>query len=287
MRISNLFIVLLVLFSSGCAITSRQKLGDVLPVHFDYKADFTTAKTVVVLPVDINGVTRNFLFDTGAEFTLIQRDSVTGKSANVGGATNRTVKMGYEIVELLKIGDVDFRNTVALNADLKGLKEQIPNFGGLIGQPVISKANWLIDYPNQKIRFSDQSLADSSFVPVRVKYSDGTPYVTVRIDGESYKAVIDLGSSAAFSVPKDSRLAKKLLQRYEFRDNQREIYSVGGLQSVQEKVGVIPSVKLGGIEFNHVETDIRYTSQLRIGNKFFKEHLLYIDNIHRNVWISR
>jgi hypothetical protein len=272
---------------SGCSITNRQKCGDVLPVHFDHKADFTTAKTVIVLPVMVNGVTKSFLFDTGAEFTLIQRDSVTGKLATVSGATNRTVKMGYDIVELLKIGDVDFRNTVALNANLKGLKEQIPNFGGLIGQPVISKANWLIDYPNQTIRFSDRNLADSSFVPVRVKYSDGSPYVTVRIDGEDYKAIIDLGSSAAFSVPEDSRLAKKLLQRYEFSDNQRDIYSVGGLQSVQEKVGVIPSIQLGDIEFKQVDTDIRYTSELRIGNRFFKDHILYIDNINRKIEIGR
>jgi hypothetical protein len=49
----------------------------------------------------------------------------------------------------MQIGHVTFLNTVALNGNLSGLKEQVSDFGGVIGQPIINKANWLIDYPNK------------------------------------------------------------------------------------------------------------------------------------------
>ena len=69
----------------------------------------------------------------------------------------------------MKIGNVDFKNTYAVNGNLIGLKEQITNFGGILGQPIISKANWLIDYPNKKIRVSNQNLVDETFKTIQIK----------------------------------------------------------------------------------------------------------------------
>jgi hypothetical protein len=197
------------------------------------------------------------------------------------------MKLGTEIIPSFKIGSIDFIKTVALNSDFVGLKEQIPNFGGLIGQPIISKANWLIDYPNQIIKLSNENLIDDSFQAIEIKQKDGAPYINLLIDGKEYNAIIDLGSSATLSIPSDSKMAKEILNKYSFQDNEREIYSIGGLQNVQEKVGIIPLVKIGNIAFSDVETDIRHSSQLRIGNKFFKDYIVYIDNLNKNYSLKK
>jgi hypothetical protein len=168
-----------------------------------------------------------------------------------------------------------------------GLKEQIPNFGGLIGQPIINKANWLIDYPNQIIKLSNENLIDDSFQAIEIKQKDGAPYINLLIDGKEYNAIIDLGSSATLSIPSDSKMAKEILNKYSFQDNEREIYSIGGLQNVQEKVGIIPLVEIGNMAFSDVETDIRHSSQLRIGNKFFKDYIVYIDNLNKNYSLKK
>ena len=52
------------------------------------------------------------------------------------------MKLGKEYVKSLKIGTVEFKNIFALNSDLDGLKQQISDFGRIIGQTIINKANW-------------------------------------------------------------------------------------------------------------------------------------------------
>lgn len=282
----TLFLIALLLLYS-CSLTKIQKKGTVFPENFDYQTEFTTQKTVIILPFEIDGVSKNFLFDTGADFNVIQRDSTFGKISKVSGATKRKVKMGEEYVQSMKIGNVDFKNTFAQNGDLAGLKEQIPNFGGLIGQPIISKANWLIDYPNKKIRISNQNLVDYSFKTIQIRREDGAPYTYISINGTDYKVIIDLGSSSEFNLPNESKLAKQLLEQYDFDDNERDRYTIGGLQTVKEKIGIVPVIKLGGIDFKNVKTTINVSSQPRIGIGFFKDCIIYIDNLEYNYKIKK
>lgn len=269
----------------GCSITRIQKKGAVIPIDFNFETEFTTAKSVMILPFELDGVTKNFLFDTGAELSLIQRDSITGKTGKYSGASRRKMKLGNEIVASLKLGNVDFTNTVALNGDLTGLKEQIPNFGGIIGLPVISKANWLIDYPNKRIRVSSQNLVENTFQTIPVSWKNGAPYTYISINGVKCKVLIDFGSSSEFNLPKESKLAGQLLRQYDFFENQRERYTIGGIQLTDEKVGVIPLIELGDIDFKNVKTTINVSSQPRIGIGFFRDCIIYIDNLENSIKI--
>jgi len=288
MKSFNLFLILVLLVNIfGCSVTKIQKEGTVFPENFDFETEFTTQKSTIILPVEINGVLKNFLFDTGADFNVIQRDSTLGKVSNIGGASKRKAKMGEEYVQSMKIGNVDFKNTFAKNGDLTGLKEQIPNFGGLIGQSIINKANWLIDYPNKKLRISNQNLADSSFKTIQIISEDGVPYTFISINETIYKVIIDFGSSSEFNLPKESKLARKLLELYDFDENIRDRYTLGGLQTIKEKVGIVPLIKLGSLDFKDVKTTMNVSSQPRIGIGFFKDCIIYIDNHENNYKIKK
>lgn len=286
-NLKPLLIGLILFISFSCSVTKNQNKGNVVPQNFNYEREFTTAKSVMVLPFKINGVSKNFLFDTGADYSIIQRDSIIGETGNYDGASKRTMKLGNEIIASIKIGSIDFRNTVALNGDMKGLKEQIPNFGGLIGQPIISKANWLIDYPNKSVTISDKNLVDSNFETLKIIREDGAPYTYISINGIEYKVIIDFGSSSEFNLPEDSKLAKILLNQYNFSDNERDRYTLGGLQKIKEKVGIVPSIKLGNMDFKSVNTTINISSQPRIGIGFFRDCKIYIDNINNSYKIKK
>jgi len=264
----------------SCSITRKQEKGYTSTNDFYHKISFSTAKSVIVLPVKINGIEKNFLFDTGADYNLIQRDSLIGTTGSYDGASKREMKMGNEITKSMKIGNIDFINTYSLNADLKGLKEQIVNFGGLIGQSIISKANWLVDYPNKTLEISNKNLANDSFQTIEIKREHGAPYTYISINNTRYKVVIDFGSSSDFNLPKESKLAKQLLKEYSFSERQRDRYTIGGLQNVTEKIGSVPLIKLGNLEFKNVETTINTSSQPRIGIGFFKNYIIYIDNLN-------
>lgn len=282
--------ILFVVFSlliSACSTHYKQRKGYVLPKAFYYKTKFTTAKSVIVLPIEVNEVKRNFLFDTGADYNLIQRDSVIGKTGMYDGASKREMKMGSETTRSMKIGNINFVDTYGLNADLKGLKEQIPDFGGLIGQPIISKANWLIDYPNKVIEVSDKDISDDSFQSIKIIREGGAPYTFISINGNTHKVIVDFGSSSSFNLPQDSKLAKELMDTYNFKDNQRERYTIGGLQTITEKKGVVPLIMLETMEFKNVKTTINISSQPRIGIGFFKDCLVYIDNTNREYKIKK
>ncbi len=276
---SSTFIFIFFLLLS-CSITKNQKKGTVFPKDFNYETEFTTAKSVIILPIELNGISKNFLFDTGADYSIIQRDSTLGKTDKYDGATNREMELGTEYVKSIKIGNVDFKNTYAVNGNLIGLKEQIPNFGGILGQPVINKTNWLIDYPNKKVQISNTDLVDGTFTTIRLKRENGAPYTYISINGTEYKVVIDFGSSSEFNLPKESKLAKELLGQYNFNDNERDRYTLGGLQRIKEKIGIVPLIKLGNIEFKNVNATINVSSQPRIGIGFFKDCNIYIDNIN-------
>ena len=288
MKFLKSFLFLFALLSVlSCSVSKTQKKGTVSPADFNYETEFNTIKSTIIVPVEINGVLKNFLFDTGADFTVIQRDSTIGKISKVGGATNRKVKMGGEYVPSMKIGNVDFKNTFAQNGDLAGLKEQIPNFGGLIGQPIINKANWLIDFPNKKLRISNQKIVDEAFKPIRIKREGGSPYTDISINGTEYKVLIDFGSSSEFNLPKESKLAKQLMEQYDFEDNERDRFTIGGLQKIKEKVGIMPLITLGGMDFREVKTTINVSSQPRIGIGFFKDCVIYIDSFENTYKIKK
>ena len=279
------FAILLLSFS--CSLTKHQNMGTVQPEKFNDVTEFFTIKTVMIVPAEIDGVSKNFLFDTGAQFTMIQRDTIIDSSVTIDGASKRSIEGGSEVINSFKIGRLDFNGTFATNSDMIGLKEQIPNFGGILGQPIINKANWLIDYPNKKIQISNEHLADETFETIKIKTNGGSPYTYITIHGIKYKVIIDFGSSSEFSLPQESKLAKQLLEQYEFSDNERDRYTLGGLQLTKEKVGIVPLVKLGDIEFKNVSTKIGVQSQPRIGIGFFKDYVIYIDNLENNYKIKK
>jgi len=274
----SLLLLPILLLIIGCSGTKLINKGTVSPEQFHSKTSFTTVKTVIIIPVELNGIKKNFVFDTGAEYNITQRDSIFGRTFTISGASKRKNKFGSEVIKSLKIESVIFENTFSLNENMVGLKEQIPNFGGLIGQPIISKANWLIDYPNKKIEIANKELSDNSFQTIQTKRKNGTPYTFISINGQEYEVIIDLGSSSKMNVPKDSKLGKELLKTLKFHNNKRERYTVGGLQTITEKVGVIPLVTIGSMEFKDVEMNINTSSQPRIGVSFFENCLIYIDN---------
>ncbi|MCC1484051.1 pepsin/retropepsin-like aspartic protease family protein [Winogradskyella immobilis] len=288
-KTSNLVLTaLLLLLTLNCSVVKDQKRGSVSPNTFHYKTDFTSIKSIIVLPVKVDGVSKNFLFDTGAQLSIIQRKELVGKTGKVIGASNRKALFGSEVVSSIKIGNIDFKNTYALNRDLADLKEKVPNFGGIVGQPIIKKANWLINYPKREIEISNKHLVDDTYRSIKIKREGGSPYTYITINGQKYKAVIDLGSSSkGLNIPKDHPLAEKILSTYNFTDNEREIYTIGGNQMVKEKIGTVPSILLGDIEFKNVLTDIRHSSQLRLGIGFFKDYSIYIDNINGDYKIKK
>lgn len=287
LKLQRILLIILIGFLANCSVVKTTQQGIVYPNNFDYSGHFEIIKSVVVLPCNINGKSKNFIFDTGADFSVVQRDTMLGTISSYKGASKRKMLLGSETLTSLKVGSVTFKATQALNGNLVGLKEQIPNFGGLIGKPIINKANWLIDYSDKKIRVTNKNILNTSFKPIRVSFENGTYYTFVTVNEKEYKVIIDTGSSTAFNIPNDSELAKALLKNNKFRERSRDRYTLGGLHTVTEQVGYVGNIRIGEKEFNRVFTTINTSSQPRIGISFFKDYKLYIDHISKGIYIKK
>ena len=276
--IKTCIVILIGLLCQNC-IQYKQNKGFVSPKSGESTIDFTTNKGVIVIPVEIEGTQKYFLFDNGDDLTTINRDKLKGRITKVSSANGNVVKLGQETVSLMKIGDFEFRKIRARNQNLSFIEKDVPNLGGLIGQSIISKANWLIDYPNKKLTIYKSKLSTNDFEQVPIK-NIREPILELNYDGQKYSAFVDLGSSTAFSVTEGTDLANKLLKDYNFKANTREVATAGGLSTVTEQVAMVSNLKMGSLVFNNVYTSIRKSSSqnIRIGMEFFKNNKLYIDN---------
>ncbi|NNF33786.1 MAG: hypothetical protein HKN68_06740 [Saprospiraceae bacterium] len=287
MKLKYILITLTWCILLGCPSTDVIDQGKVIPSEFYARSAFDTAKTLILIPLELEGEVKNFLFDTGATVTTVQRDSIFGDIVEVRGASNRVVKNGSETLDSLKFGDVTFLGTFATNENMIELNDKIPNFGGVLGRTIINKANWLINYPEKSVEIATKDLSDDSFTDIFLDPSHSAPITTVVVDGESYESIIDLGSTSIFNVPDDTGLARLLLDNYVFEETERERYTVGGTQKITELIGVLPSIEIGELEFNDVMVNINQSSQIRVGMSMFTECVIYIDNDNHKYRIKK
>ena len=258
------------------------KRGKVVPSEFNTTIKISlTSKGTMLVPSQYENTIKNYLFDTGAQLSNIQREQLKGKKVIVRGASNRKIQSGTEVLKSFKIGKVAFKNTFATNSNSEYLNDQIPNFGGIIGRTIIDRANWLIDLPNRTLTLSNKDLSNDRFTDIELILNrNGAPYTMINVDGKSYKSIIDLGSSSMLNVPNTAELATELMASYTFEDRTRDRYTVGGVRTIREKIGIIPAIKIGEIEFKNVEVTINESSQIRVGINLFEGKLIYIDNLN-------
>ncbi len=280
------YVVIFIVLCSSCA-KLRQNKGQVASDANETVIDFFLMKNLVIVPLLFNGVAQDFILDGGDELTTISRKELQGRISKVGTATGEKTNVGRENVQSIKIGDRNFQNISAQNLDLSAIKKDVPNFGGLIGQSILSKANWLIDYPNKKLTISQNTIATNGFISVSVK-NMRSPYLNIEYDGITYKAFVDLGSSTAFSVKENSKLGQALLKNYSFTEEEKTTTTAGGTATAKIKRGEVSSITINGIAFNTVNTILTKVSshEIRIGMSFFKDKMLYLDYTNKQFKIK-
>ena len=129
-------------------------------------------------------------------------------------------------------------------------------------------------------------MIDNSFTKIKLNRVKRAPYTFLSFDNKLYKVIIDFGSSSDFNVPENTELSSYLLKTYDFKVNKRERYTLGGSQTITEKVGIIPLIELRGFEFKDVKTSINVSSQIRLGIGFFRDFMVYIDNFEKQIHLK-
>lgn len=146
---------------------------------------------LATVPVNVSGVARNFVFDTGANFSVIQRSvaelmhcEIIPVQFDVTAITGVKVKSDLAVVKELYMGDIRCENVVFLvfNDQDLSFSEADYTIPGIIGFPVIRSLNEIrlnkadeLFVPKVVEQFTESNMAIDGFVPsVQVIYGSDT-----------------------------------------------------------------------------------------------------------------
>lgn len=277
----------------GCKSIKTVKLfrqGEVSQQEFKTEVPFEFRLGLIILKVDINGKTYDFVLDTGAPNVISHqlaaelniKSVVTQKTKDSQGENS---ELEFAEIPDLGIGGIHFTNTGTAIADLKQSTEiGCLNIDGFIGANLMKKAIWQFDYEQKIITITNTKSnlvipSDAKVVPFRQKIT-GTPMIDIIYNGVTDKNVIfDLGSNGNFGS------SSKILQEVNKDGNIHTNYGIGnndsGLfgQSAGDTVtyGLIPEVKFGNIIIQNQVVSFSKKKARTIGTEIFKNYRLIID----------
>ena len=294
MKLNQLFYSFIILLTlSSCATSNIDKVlkqGHVAQENFKTTIPFTYVSGWIVLEVEIQGKAHNFILDTGSS-NLITKEFAEELNSKVLGAEdikdiNDTANSTeYTRLSNIKIGNVDFQNTIAGIVDLNKITEiGCMKIDGFIGSNLMRKAVWDFDFQNQLITIvNDESKLDIPSETIDSKMYIGTagiPAVTVEINGQKVlNNTVDFGNGGTnllrgdyFVKQRDANLITKYV-----KGSQK---GFGGFGRTEEKPFYqtnIDELKIGNHTVNNIHARVKSGAGNNLGLAFFKNYRVILN----------
>ncbi len=282
-RLANGILLGLLITTSSCVSLALNK-GRVAPRTYTIMFSYEPYRNLITFPVQLDGVTKKVIFDTGNHLSGFNHKSNGSRIATISNENSQGNAIDLEIfgLKLLEIEGVAFSNTAYFYHDFSSTFATVEelgaeDFGGLLGQSVIKKANWIIDFGGQQITMTSEAVGPYQHV-VSDHWEDNMFYASVLIEGQLHRALIDLGYNGGLNVPITSALADTLRTRYPLHEeNSKKMVLSETIESTKYK-GTLPLVSIDDHPYRAAPFTIDSTANFKIGTRFFKDQVLYIDN---------
>lgn len=274
------YFLLITLFLNSCSISKKIELvkkGNVENKEYVTEIPFRYINNHIFIDVKINNKTYNFLFDTGAEFNVIDEDifkELQYKTISKGKASGNsfsTQKVKSIEIPKISLSNVDFVNTSAIVLNLP-FKKHYGCFevNGIIGNNLMRKANWQIDYKNKVIRITDDlknvKISEKA-VPIKMNAKTaGNIYLDIGINGVFSKFTFDTGSNWSITT------SSKKFQSFQDKNKKLEFLKRGN-----EYEFIADIVSLGKINIEKQIITLENGNHSLLGNRFFENYTLTID----------
>ncbi len=301
----KIFYLLILLFSlSSCFMSKTVRLakkGAVVEKHFDKTIPFEYIKDYIVIEVSIQNRPFHFVFDTGAFVSALDKKSLEGialdvkSHSKIGSSSGKAQKTDMVLINELNIGGIRFQNTGAVLLDMSESLNALGgcyHIDGVLGNNVMRKANWQIDYENKKIRFTDDM---TNFSVSKEAYSYkmnpkkwGNTRLPVTIEGVQKYYTFDTGfgglilSSYKYleQVKEKNPNTKTALLKNELG------FDLYGEYTKDSQRAIAKSITIGDYQLTNKLVRYRENGSSLVGNKFFEHFLLTIDSDHHQLLLD-
>jgi len=288
-----MYLLILSTLISSCAgakIDKILKQGDVLQESYKTTIPFTYVDGWIVLEVEIKNKIYNFILDTGSSNLLTKELAnelnveILG-NAEIDDLNDEISNTKYTEIKNIKIGNIDFQETIAGIVDLNKIAEiGCAKIDGIIGSNLMRKAVWDFDFQKQLITITnDENKLDIPTETIETKLFIGTagiPSVIVTINGQkTLNNTVDFGNPGENILRIDyfkNQLDKKLINKY-VKGNQKSFGLFGRSENEPFYEVVIDEMKIGNHTINNLIASVRSRSDGNLGLSFFKNYRVILN----------
>jgi len=273
------------------------KQGNVLQQNYIEEISFNYYRNLIFLPVELNGKTYQFLFDTHNDLTVIDDnllEEINYKSNNVEGKIldSNSIKrtMQHISIDSIKLGNINFQNIGAQVTDLSSLNEILGcvNIDAVIGSNFIRKAKWQIDYKKKVIRFTDNinSLVYNKTNNIAIKQGKNALPLDLNINGITKTFYIDTGFNAKFLSSMDVFEELNKEKNLNYLVSKGVSFSAFGKNEKQSHYTNIKELKIGNMHLKNQVFNFSKKKQNLVGNVFLENFIFTIDWTGRQVYLD-
>lgn len=285
-------IIILFLFSSCTTfkLIKVLKSGSVEQKEFKTEIPFEMRLGLVVIPVTIEGITYEFLVDTGAPNVCSKELATELKlkakvTQSTGDSQGVKEKLDFVVLPDVFINGICFKETGAAIADLKQ-SDVIAclDIDGIIGANLMKEAIWEFDYERKVITISDKkssfSIPDDAIRLTFTPALSSTPHISIFYNGvEDKNVTFDTGSNGLFTTSKATlkKIEEKkppLKKAMSFGSSGSGLY--GAAKADTSYMILVDSTQIGGLFIENNVVSIENGARL-VGTKFLKNYRVIVD----------
>lgn len=240
----------------------------------------------IVLPIQINGVEKLYMFDTGADLMVSSDFDSTTLSQfkmNVSDINGLTTTKDLHRIKSIFINSVEIKDMFSIDLELP---EPFRCFAdGIIGNNLIKSLNWKIQkdniiLSNQKIKYNNQKVLKT------FSYGANCLYVNSKINGVNIDScLIDYGGLYEVNLPltmySNNLIDFENTNKYQFV---KSSYGAHGKGKVDTVIIANCDIEFNGIKINNVNVTFSNRPEKQIGILFLKRfQSIVLDNAHDKI----
>ncbi len=232
------------------------------PKHFVLPVEF--AEDVPLINGMMNGKPVRFLFDSGAQDTLLNVRYVSPESRSEGsgirGVSGESPSF-YTQMGKLVFGPWEMEMPEVMAVNCEHLEEELNlRIDGIIGFRAMIHFDWMVDYHAKEIHFWDRVDRSTLAIAAKVQcsYRGHLPLFEATIAGNTYKLILDTGAS---TLVFDAH--KRDLVLAEVADLVSEEMASSSPVKIPIETGVLSGFEVGGLQCGACKINFADLSSLR------------------------
>ncbi len=274
------------LFSCNNYLRLRRKAA-VVQNQFLAETDFDFSAKLIVIQVEIRGQTYPFIFDTGAHNSVIsktladQMNLMKKGELKINDSRENSQMLDLVVLDTVSIAGIDFTKITANAMDFGEFSAlNCLSFGGIIGNNLIQKCQWKIDFEREKMTLSDGDLATPAMNFVEMKYPESRPNVALKVDTVHFhKVLFDTGSRGGL----DLDISEEKMAAVGFDQHPSVTVLDGATEGLfGAKLDTLvrfraDSVVIGKFSLANPVVDIEEDKGSKLGSQVYAHGILYLD----------